>query len=68
MCPQVSQMKLRAEICKESLKYMCFLDMNKQTYQEYCNETDEIQQEGNANVFALKILTFIYNNEKNTFN
>ncbi|CAC5398314.1 unnamed protein product [Mytilus coruscus] len=39
-------MQLRAQICKYSSKYMCFFDMNKQTYKEYCNETDEIQQEG----------------------
>ncbi|XP_052076719.1 uncharacterized protein LOC127714692 isoform X1 [Mytilus californianus] len=51
VCPNVSQMKLRAEICKDSSKYMCFCDMNKQTFKEYCNETDEIQQEGFKTVF-----------------
>ncbi|XP_076070744.1 uncharacterized protein LOC143042351 [Mytilus galloprovincialis] len=46
-CPKdVIQMTLRAEICKKSSKYMCFFDMNKQTYTEFCNKTDEIQQEG----------------------
>ncbi|CAC5394815.1 unnamed protein product [Mytilus coruscus] len=47
LCPKdVSQMTLRAEICKNSSNYMCFYDMNKQTYTEFCNKTDEIQQEG----------------------
>ncbi|XP_071126736.1 uncharacterized protein [Mytilus edulis] len=46
MCPSASQWKLRAAICKNSSKYMCFYDINRHTYLEFCNQTDEIQQEG----------------------
>lgn len=49
MCPSASQWKLRAAICKNSSKYMCFHDINRHTYLEFCNQTDEIQQEGTCN-------------------